>query len=221
MGPTPFKPLGNAMNGHIAHQYDPWLTEIPTLRCPSDPGRGLPSDGRTNYAACLGDAMHRSHVGQRAFNGMLGHWINTSIGSARSGASQRTRESCRGAFVSREKMNFRDILDGLSNTIMAGEIPTDLGDRDVRTAAYVQAGREGALYDNPAIAVTMGWKDPLRPQFWDPTIPNTMMGSVGIQGPGAMSASPSAAEHRGTSRLRCRRSDVQPRKDRYPVRLGA
>ena len=38
-------------------RYAPWVTEIPTLRCPSDPGVGLPALGRTNYAACLGDSM--------------------------------------------------------------------------------------------------------------------------------------------------------------------
>tara|TARA_R110002049_G_scaffold46487_1_gene135175 strand:- start:130736 stop:132187 length:1452 start_codon:yes stop_codon:yes gene_type:complete len=189
MGPSPFKPLGGA-NGHVTHQYDPWVTEIPTLRCPSDPGRGLPSDGRTNYAACLGDAMHRSHVGARSYNMNTGApsgsgpgWVNypAPYGRPVSGAAQRTRESCRGFFVSRSENKFRDILDGLSNTIAAGEIPSDLGDRDVRTAPYVQAGRNGALYDDPGIAVTMGWKDPLRPLFWDPTIPNSAMASVGIQ----------------------------------------
>jgi prepilin-type N-terminal cleavage/methylation domain-containing protein len=39
-------------------QYIPWMTELPFLRCPSDPGFGLPAHGRTNYAACLGDALH-------------------------------------------------------------------------------------------------------------------------------------------------------------------
>ncbi|WP_372726181.1 DUF1559 domain-containing protein, partial [Novipirellula sp.] len=33
-------------------QYTPWATELPTLRCPSDPGTGLPALGRTNYASC-------------------------------------------------------------------------------------------------------------------------------------------------------------------------
>ena len=59
MGPNPHKGLGS----HALHQYDPWLTEIPTFRCPSDPGVGLPAHGRTNYAAALGDAMHHTWVG--------------------------------------------------------------------------------------------------------------------------------------------------------------
>jgi len=189
MGPSPEKTFGGP-DGHVTHQYDPWLTEIPALRCPSDPGLGLPANGRTNYAACLGDMMDRSHQGARVFNGMSGHpsgtgpgWFNTPIGMTHSGMAERTREVCRGAFVPRQKMAFRDILDGLSNTIMAGEIPTDLGDRDVRTAPLAHAGMAGGLYDNPGIAITMGWKDPLRPQFWDPTIGPAMGMTIGTASP--------------------------------------
>ncbi len=44
----------------ITTKYDPWVTEVPMFRCPSDPGLGLPASGRTNYAACIGDGVHRS-----------------------------------------------------------------------------------------------------------------------------------------------------------------
>jgi hypothetical protein len=40
-------------------EYPPWSTDISTYRCPSDPGVGLPSLGRTNYAACAGDSIAR------------------------------------------------------------------------------------------------------------------------------------------------------------------
>ncbi|WP_044302477.1 DUF1559 domain-containing protein [Rhodopirellula sallentina] len=103
-------------------QYPPYLTEIPTLRCPSDPGFGLPSFGRTNYAACLGDSPFMGAAG--AYNNHL----NTA-----SQLVTQTRAAQRGMFVPRQTMKFRDVLDGLANTIMAGEIATDLGDRDVRT----------------------------------------------------------------------------------------
>jgi hypothetical protein len=36
--------------------YIPWVTDIKAYRCPSDPGFGLPSLGRTNYVACVGDS---------------------------------------------------------------------------------------------------------------------------------------------------------------------
>ena len=45
-------------------RYIPWATEIPTLRCPSDPGVGLPALGRTNYAMCLGDSYFYSIQGE-------------------------------------------------------------------------------------------------------------------------------------------------------------
>jgi hypothetical protein len=48
--------------------YGPWMTEIPTLRCPSDPGVGLPASGRSNYAACLGDSTHRINGGNNNTN---------------------------------------------------------------------------------------------------------------------------------------------------------
>ncbi len=82
MGPRPHKGLGGA-TGHAAHQYDPWLTEVPTLRCPSDPGVGLPAHGRTNYVACLGDALDLTHQGDKAYNANGNAtvngpgWINT------------------------------------------------------------------------------------------------------------------------------------------------
>ena len=160
MGPSPNKGLGG-MTGHSVTRYEPWLTEVPTLRCPSDPGRGFPAHGRTNYAACLGDAMHFTNRGPRGYNGMAMAWQSTS------GQAQRARESCRGVFVPRQKSAFRDILDGLANTIAAGEIATDLGDMDVRTHANGQNGNTPGVYDNPNFCrEIVGEIDPLRPQFW-------------------------------------------------------
>jgi prepilin-type processing-associated H-X9-DG protein len=89
-------------------------------------------------------------------------------GRENSGLAQRKRESSRGFFVVHTSSKFRDILDGLANTIMAAEIPTDLGDSDVRTQAAINAGRETGVYIDPGIADTNNWKDPARPQFWNP-----------------------------------------------------
>ncbi len=179
MGPNPHKGLGS----HALHQYDPWLTEVPTFRCPSDPGVGLPAHGRTNYAASLGDAIHHTWVGDRYYsatvNGGPGWW---NVTAPNSGLAQRKRESSRGFFVSRTESKFRDILDGLANTIMAGEIPTDLGDKDVRTQAYINAGRNGGVYDDPGIAETNNWKDPARPQFWNPTVTSVQGVGEGMRG---------------------------------------
>ena len=73
--------------------------------------------------------------------------------------ASRARAACRGVFVARQDMKFRDILDGLANTIMCGEITTDLGDRDIRTIAAIQNGtmKSGT---SPITVSTMGQISP-------------------------------------------------------------
>ncbi len=152
MGPTP-----DNIN------YTPWATEIPTYRCPSDPGVGLPALGRTNYAACIGDSMWQAMVG--AMNNQM---------------TQRTRGPAaqaahRGFFKPRDGAGrFRDMLDGLSNTIAMGEIATDLGDGDSRTSQPndgamlggngFDGGAMQTVRDNPSACDI--FLDPERPQFW-------------------------------------------------------
>lgn len=165
MGPTP-----------DAIEYGPWTTDQPTLRCPSDPGRGLPALGRTNYAACVGDSIVGMEYGNRTGNRSAVGAGTTSIWD---GNGSETRAGQRGVFRMCEGTKFRDILDGLSNTIMAGEIATDLGDGDVRTVPQPHAGADesagaGGLWDivnNPSLCRDRGSADPLgisaeRPQFW-------------------------------------------------------
>ncbi len=153
MGPTPTDEdnVGNSTNRRNT-AYQPWVTEIPTLRCPSDPGKGYPAMGRTNYGACLGDA-NRFHDS--------GPYTSRLVYD-----ETRAREilaSGRGVFVSRTKTRFRDILDGLSNTIMGAEIATDLSDRNIRTLANRDPGPTD-VQDNPLYC--QGDIDPERPQFW-------------------------------------------------------
>ncbi|SMP46701.1 prepilin-type N-terminal cleavage/methylation domain-containing protein/prepilin-type processing-associated H-X9-DG domain-containing protein [Neorhodopirellula lusitana] len=167
MGPHPMRVIA-WQNGYF---YAPMMTTIPTLRCPSDPGRGLPGQGRTNYAASLGDAMLESAEG--AYD---------SFGDVKIvGANpitympERVRASCRGMFIPREDMQFRDVLDGLSNTIMAGEIVTDLGDRDVRST-HVGVNTGARPLQNPNICDA--GRDPERPQFWSDTLPANLTEST-------------------------------------------
>ena len=158
MGPNPSMHLSH----HNNFEYAPWLTDIPTLRCPSDPGRGLPSQGRTNYAYCGGDSA------------FYGHWGALNDGNQiSSGRAQHTRASQRGFFVPRQDMKFRDILDGLSNTIAAGEIATDLGDKDKRTQLGTAATggfntNDGRMFRSGGALQCPNF-DPERPQFWCPT----------------------------------------------------
>jgi prepilin-type N-terminal cleavage/methylation domain-containing protein len=118
MGPQVAMSLAN----HLNAQYDPWLTNVPTFRCPSDPGNGFPSQGRTNYALNLGDSIQYQNTGYKRQNGTT----NARL-------APRAKATCRGMFFPRDEMRFRDVLDGLSNTVMAGEINTDLGDNDITT----------------------------------------------------------------------------------------
>ena len=156
-----YQPMGPRPNTNLSRQaaepYDPWLTEIPTLRCPSDPGVGLPSQGRTNYGANLGDAIHRNQ------NGMM----NNNGAPPSSGTSRNARAACRGAFVPRLDSKFRDILDGLANTVACGEMATSLGDRAIKTTGL--HARNNGLGNNNAMldpAICQPFVDPERPQYW-------------------------------------------------------
>lgn len=153
--------------------YPPWRTESPMLRCPSDPGSGLPAVARTNYALCTGDAIEAMDTG--GYDSNQPH-------SRDVGRAQEIRVSGRGMFVFREYMKFRDVLDGLSNTIMAGEIATDLGDNDNRTIAAIGDNNWGEVVDNPSWIKdsTPIRIDPLRPQFWSPG--TNVLGSVDGRG---------------------------------------
>lgn len=137
--------------------YDPWFTEINTYRCPSDPGVGLPAGGRTNYGVCIGDSISLN-LGAGMFN-------DSNLIRTDSTSVANFRASDRGVFDVYDINRFRDILDGLSNTIAMGEMNTDLGDSHITTE--VRGG--GTNVQNrpdrcqPQI-------DPNRPQFWSTTV---------------------------------------------------
>ncbi len=167
MGPVP----GYSVPGvtDLSETYVPWRTEVTTFRCPSDPGTGLPGWGRTNYAASMGDSNFPTLT-----HGPLGNNL-----TANQNRAINHRTGARGFFTVRQQMNFRDVLDGLSNTIAAGEIATDLGDKDVRTQPAVGGGQ--AVTCGHAMSISMlpvaaragarDWIDPLRPRFWRDTTP--------------------------------------------------
>ncbi|TWU34105.1 hypothetical protein Q31b_55760 [Novipirellula aureliae] len=148
MGPTP-----EEIN------YIPWFTNVQTLRCPSDPGVGLPALGRTNYVACLGDSSFNGRDGALYVrSGGTNPYSETTDFAEASGAKDR------GMFQPHNVTRFRGVKDGLSNTIAAGEIATDLGDRDTRTIAR-KKGNAYSVRNNPSYCLDD--TDPQRPLFWE------------------------------------------------------
>ena len=158
MGPSPLGDLSMLTNA-TEGRYDPWHTNVPSLRCPSDPGIGLPAQGRTNYIVCHGDSTDQS------FGALLnrGNGNDQNV-SATPSAQERVRAAQRGMFIEQRTTKFRDVLDGLSNTIAAGEIATDLGDRDKRTHL---ADAPTNIYAAAGNLLCRGFLDANRPLFWD------------------------------------------------------
>ncbi|MCD0460889.1 DUF1559 domain-containing protein [Roseiconus lacunae] len=150
--------------------YTPWVTEIPMLRCPSDPGTGLPALARTNYAACLGDSAVGATLGLT--NEDLGDY-----GDPLPTTEATVKRWLRGMFVPRKKMELADVKDGLSNTICCGEIMTDMGVRETRThAAFNVTNVDGFDVELSSGSGTMACRtnanliDPERPLFWNASI---------------------------------------------------
>lgn len=174
MGPTP------SMDSYL-----PWTMEIPTYRCPSDPGIGLPALGRTNYTACVGDAIEGLDEGL---------WRHDGSKWSPSGKATM-RATGRGMFVPRMITSFGDVTDGLSNTIMLGEIATDLGDKDTRTVPSLNnTANQTSAVDNQSGNRSRGVLDdlhycrtqidPTRPQFWDFSLPTLQLPANSAQGRG-------------------------------------
>ena len=166
MGPSP--------EGEAAIDYVPWTTDIQAFRCPSDPGVGLPSLGRTNYAVSLGDSARGSQRGFRsrsdADHCCTGNPTQPNGDGTPSFVREQANATMRGAFGPGKFMKIRDFLDGTSNTIFMGEIITGLGDRDIRGEATQNANDENARMLNPSWCRTNDQIDPLRPLFWRPTV---------------------------------------------------
>lgn len=129
---NPFE--GWAAMGAVSWQgaYDPWATQLQALQCPSDPAVSNWGLGATNYGAnALGDSPSYGQTGNYEFGNGKWNYIQAASGS------------CRGFFVPRYRSQFRDVLDGLSNTAMLGEMVNGLQDRDVRSVPSLSKGWGG------------------------------------------------------------------------------
>ncbi|MGC6446823.1 MAG: DUF1559 domain-containing protein [Rubripirellula sp.] len=161
MGPSP-----------SVSSYAFWQATVSCYRCPSDPGQGSPSLGRSNYAACLGDAIEGLDEGR---------WQYRESKWSPSGKEQMLATG-RGMFIPRGITRLSDVTDGLSNTIMMGEIATDLGDRDIRTVPSLDNGWKEGVLNNPRLCKEQ--VDYERPQFWNTGLESLKTPSVRAQGRG-------------------------------------
>ncbi|MCC9603955.1 DUF1559 domain-containing protein [Stieleria sp. JC731] len=168
-GNIDYPPMGPKPQSGV-YLYTPWVTEIPMLRCPSDPGRGLPALARTNYAACLGDTSIGATLGLTSET--AGDYADPLPAT-----EAIVDRYLRGMFVPRKKMDMNDVKDGLSNTICCGEIMTDRGVYDIRTrAAFDVTAIDGYDVKLSSGGGTMACRtnanliDPEKPTFWVKTI---------------------------------------------------
>ena len=143
MGPNPW-----------SQNYQPWLTQVPTYRCPSDPTQ--PVEYRVafnNYTGCAGDSFFEqseSGVNNQGQPNGSNSW-----------GEESTERWARGVFRTRHFTKFRDISDGLSNTIMGGEcIVAALDGR----ASDIQMQFDNAVWDNPPGSFKQ-YLDPERPAY--------------------------------------------------------
>lgn len=151
----PFPPMGPRPWNR---DYLPWITQIPALRCPSDPTvAAATAAAHTNYAACLGDTTAEIHYGGIANNGTP----NSDSASAYSEGNLRTFS--RGFFWAKHLTRFRDVTDGLSNTIAGGEIV--VGDGLGGISGHMLEMSPGPLAEAPNTWETH--VDPERPAFWN------------------------------------------------------
>ncbi|MCC9641921.1 DUF1559 domain-containing protein [Rhodopirellula sp. JC740] len=140
-GPRPYVDL---------NEYDPYQMQTPTLRCPSDPGMSPLGTGMTNYAFCHGDTSLR--VGYPPSS----QWAD--------------RGAFRGLFMRHTPRKFRDVLDGLSNTIAMAEIKTDMGDRSVGGSVVDRTYFPNDDSMGSDLTVCTDVIDPQRPQFIEQSV---------------------------------------------------
>jgi len=141
--------------------YIPWRSQVPGYRCPSDPTtQPAGAFAFNNYAACTGDA----YFGQEG----------SGVNDQGVGAGANEERWARGVFRIRFFTGFRDILDGLSNTIASGEIVVDANNKEVIGSWLPTHTVPGAINNSPAFHNTPANIDPARPTYYLPVLETNM-----------------------------------------------
>ncbi len=141
--------------------YIPWNTQVPALMCPSDPAVRFENlFARTNYAACQGDHAYLvASGGKNRANqyenttthndgGLWGSPGNATVAANVNAAASVARGTNRGFFWARHTTKFRDVLDGLSNTIACGEVVISAGNREVNAELSTGHGKSTLVTEN-------------------------------------------------------------------------
>lgn len=126
-----YPPMGPSV---WSEHYEPWAMEIPVFRCPSDPMTDT-TFGGTNYTFCIGDVGRDIHAAMD--------------------------ELPRGMFGATRVVRFQDILDGLSNTLAAGEITMAI-DRGVTGQFAIE--QLPSFLESPAVVNELC--DAVRPRYF-------------------------------------------------------
>lgn len=138
------------------NEYDPWQTQVPTFRCPSDPAQSTVGVGMTNYAFCFGDSI------LRVFYPPSNQFADEAV--------------FRGIFRREEGLTFKAIKDGTAHTIMMAEIACDLGDRQLNSSVIHRNHFSGNdMGSTPRLCESVA--DPARPQYADPSVPLWSVGN--------------------------------------------
>lgn len=154
MGPTP----GSNDPVFAGAAYEPFRQQAPMLRCPSDSARhgGM---AQTNYAFNYGDGGR--------FVGAAYRDTHTQFNSAWTG-NTGDKASKRGAFTREYQFGFRDIRDGLSNTVAMAEIGVGDSTPEGREVIAYQFQFDNALYARQPI---LGCKNEQGAQVTNPESP--------------------------------------------------
>lgn len=152
MGPNPW-----------SENYQPWLTQVPAYRCPSDPVEKIATAvAFNNYSACTGDAFYEQHHG--------GVWQDGIPSGDPNWGDEAGSRWARGVFRARHWSRFRDITDGLANTIAVGENVVYNLSREITGVGLLAGdGTSGCEYQPANFWNTPVYIDALRPRFWTTT----------------------------------------------------
>jgi prepilin-type N-terminal cleavage/methylation domain-containing protein len=104
-------------------QYKVKAINIPSYRCPSDPGTkqttNQPNYAPTSYAACIAETVRLyGDGGSTATAGVHGTYIAGNGDWAKMVLNNKSEE---GVFATNSRCNFKDIVDGTSNTLAVSE----------------------------------------------------------------------------------------------------